>query len=78
MIVNGDAKVKGKLIYGLKNNKKFGYFSCDGQKSWNLLFDWLLLSKVYKDLDEKAQKSYLITLKSDSWFQKWHEEFSKF
>ena len=26
-------KSQRKPIYGLKNNKKFGYFSCDGQKS---------------------------------------------
>ena len=43
MTLKGDAKSKGKLTCGLKN----------------LHFDGLLLSKAYKDLDEKVQKSYV-------------------
>ena len=45
-------------------------------------FDWILLPKAYKDLDEKIQKSYVswhwrvskVWRKTDAWFQKWHEE----
>ena len=32
-------------------------------------FDELVLSKAYKDLDEKLQKSYLMTLKGDANFE---------
>ena len=52
----------------------------------NFHFDGILLSKVYKVLDEKVQKSYVSwhwrvmqsLQKTDSWFQKWHEKFSEF
>ena len=55
-------------------------------KSENLYFDQILLSKAYKDLDEKVQKTwshdtkewYKVWRKTDSSFQKWHEEFGKF
>ena len=55
-------------------------------KSENLHFDQILLSKAYKDLDEKVQKTwshgtnewYKVWRKTDSSFQKWHEEFGKF
>ena len=48
--------------------------------------DWILLSKAYKDLDEKIQKSYVSWpcrvmqgwKKADSWFQKWHEKLHGF
>ena len=45
MTLKDDAKFKGKL----KLKKKFS----------NTHFDRLLLSKAYKDLDEKVQKSYV-------------------
>ena len=46
MTLKGDAKFKGN-------------FHASSQKSENLYFDRILLSKAYKDLDEKLQKSYV-------------------
>ena len=83
----GDAKFKGKLTCGLKNDiRNLVNFHASSPKSGNLHFDWILLSKAYKDLDEKIQKSYVswhwrvskVWRKTDSWFQKWHEEFGEF
>ena len=34
-------------------------FHASSQNSENLHFDWILLSKAYKDLDEKVQNSYV-------------------
>ena len=60
MTLKGDAKFKGKLTCGLKNNlKNLLNFHSSSRKSGNLHFDGLLLSKSYKDLDEKIQKSYV-------------------
>ena len=62
MTLKGDAKCKGKLTRGLKNViKNWVNFHASSQKSENLHFDGLLLSKAYKDLDEKVQKCYVIT-----------------
>ena len=56
-------------------------------KSGNLHFDGLLLSKAFKDLHEEVQKSYVswhwkviqsLTKRTDSWSQKWDEEFGEF
>ena len=60
MTLKGDAKFKGKLTRGLKNDtKNLVNFHASSQKSVNLHFDWIVLSKAYKDLDEKIQKSYV-------------------
>ena len=60
MTLKGDAKFKGKLTGGLKNDTgNFVKFHASSRKSENLHFDGLLLSKEYKDLDEKVQKNYL-------------------
>ena len=64
MTLNGDAKFKGKPTCGLKNDLRnlviwFRMKNTSTQKSGNLPFDGLLLSKAYKDLDEKVQKSYV-------------------
>ena len=60
MTLKGDAKFKGKLTCGLKNNfRNLLNFHASSWKSGNLHFDGLLLSKAYKDLDEKIQKSYV-------------------
>ena len=60
MTLKGDAKFKGKLICGLKNDiRNLVNFHASSQKSQNLHFDWILFSKVYKDLDEKVQNSYV-------------------
>ena len=60
MTVKGDAKFKSKLTCGLKNNKRnLVNFYASSRKSENLPLDRILLSKAYKDLDEKIQKSYV-------------------
>ena len=52
--------LKEKLTRGLKNDKRnLVNFHVSSRKSENLHFDGLLLSKAYKDLDEKVQKSYV-------------------
>ena len=56
----GNAKFKGKLNCRLKNDiRNLVNFHASSRKSENMHFDWLLLSKAYKDLDEKIQKSYV-------------------
>ena len=59
MILKGDAKFKGKLARGLKNDKELVNFHASSRKFENLHLDWPLLSKAYKDLDGKVQKSYV-------------------
>ena len=60
MTLKGDAKFKGKLTCSLKNNlKNLVNFHASSQKSKNLHFDQILLSKACKDLDEKIQKTYV-------------------
>ena len=60
MILNGDAKFKGKLTRGLKNEiRNLVNFHASSRKSENLHFDGLVLSKAYNVLDEKVQKSYV-------------------
>ena len=55
-----DTKFKGKLICGLKSGiRNLVNFQTSSQKSENLHFDGLLLSKAYKVLDAKVQKSYV-------------------
>ena len=60
MKLKSDATFKGNLTRDLKNDiRNFVKFHASSQKSGNLHFDWLLLTKVYKDLDKKVQKSYV-------------------
>ena len=60
MSLKSDAKFKGKLTCGLKNGKRnLVNFHVSSRKSENFHFDGLLLSKAYKVLDEKVQKSYV-------------------
>ena len=61
MTQKGDAKFKGKLTCGLKNDlrRNLVNFHANSQKSVNLQFDGLLLSKAYKDLDENVKTSYV-------------------
>ena len=48
MTLKGDAKFKGKLTLGLKNDiRNLVSFNANSGKSENLHFDVLLLSKVY-------------------------------
>ena len=67
MTLKGDAKFKEKLTRGLTNDmKNLVNFHASNRKSENLYFNGLVLSKAYKVLDEKVQKSCLRTLKSDT------------
>ena len=60
MTLKGDAEFKRKLTWGLKNDiRNLVNFHVSSRKSENLHFDRMLLSKAYKDLDEKIQKSYV-------------------
>ena len=60
MTMKSDANFKGKVTYGLKNDiRNLVNFHASSRKSEKLYFDVFLLSKIYKDLDEKVQKSYL-------------------
>ena len=67
--LTGDAKFKGKLSRGLKNDiTNYVTFHASSRKSH---FYGLLLSKEYKDLNENVQLC-LMTLKSDAKFEeKW-------
>ena len=57
----GDVKFEGKLTCGLKNDiRNLVNFHASSRKSENLHFDQILLSKAYKYLDEKIQKSYVL------------------
>ena len=58
MTLKDDAKFKGKLAHGLKNDlRNLVNFHASSRKSESLHFDGLLLSKAYKVLEEKVQKS---------------------
>ena len=60
MTLKSVAKFKGKLTCHMKNDiRNLGNFHASSRKSENLHFDRILLSKAYKDLDEKLQKSYV-------------------
>ena len=59
MTLKGDAKFKGKMTCGLKNDvRNLVNFHEGSRKSENLHFDGLFLSKAYKDLDEEVKKSF--------------------
>ena len=60
MTLKGNTKFKGKLTCGLKNDlRNLVNFHASIRKSENLHFDGFLLSKAYKDLDEKVKKIYV-------------------
>ena len=60
MTLKGDVIFKEKLTSGLKNDiRNVINFHASSRKSENLHFDGLVLSKAYKFLDEKVQKSYV-------------------
>ena len=59
MTLKGDAKFKGKLTRGLKNDiRNLLNLHVSSRKSENFHFDGLFLSNAYKVLDEKVQKGY--------------------
>ena len=56
----GVAKFKWKLTCGWKNDiRNLVNFHASSWESENMYFDWIHLSKAYKCLDEKVQKSYV-------------------
>ena len=58
MTLMGDSKFKGKLVHGLKNDIRYLVnYHANSRKSEILHPDQLVLSKAYKELDEKIQKS---------------------
>ena len=60
MTLKGDAISKEKQTGGLKNDiRNLVYFHASSRISEKLIFDGLVLSKEYKALDEKVQKSYV-------------------
>ena len=80
MTLKDDAKFKGKLTCGLKNDlRNLVTFHASSGKSRNLHFDGSLLSKPYKEL-------CLVTLKNDTKFKEkltlgsknGHEQFGEF
>ena len=68
MTLKGDATFKGKLICCLKNHKRnLVNFHASSRTRENLHCDQILLSKAYKDLDEKnTEELLLMKLKSDA------------
>ena len=60
MVLKNDAKFKGQVARGLKNDiRSLVNFPASSRKSESLHFDGLFSSKAYKVLDEKLQKSYV-------------------
>ena len=60
MTLNCDTKFKGKMTRSLKNDiRNFVNFHANSRKSENLHCNGFILSKAYKILDEKVQKSYV-------------------
>ena len=60
MTQKGDTVFKEKLTGCLKNDiRNLVNFHASSRKSENLHFDGFVLSKAYKVLDEKVQKSYV-------------------
>ena len=58
MTLKGDVIFKEQLTGGMKNDiRNLVNFYVISRKSENLHFDGLVLSKAYKVLDEKVQKS---------------------
>ena len=58
MSMKGDAKFKQNLIFELKKYiRNLVNAHVSSRESENLQFDQILLTKPYKDLDEKVQKS---------------------
>ena len=69
MKLKGDPKFKGKMTPGLKNDiENLVDFNASSQKSENLHFNRIFLSKANKDLDGKVNTEELcfITLKIDA------------
>ena len=79
-------KFEEKLIFYFKNDKNLVNFDRSTKKSKNFHFDWSFLCKVYNVWPKKVQwsifhdteESCKIWRKTDLWFGKWHQEFSKF
>ena len=71
MTVKSDAKFKGKLTCGLKiDMRNLVNFHASRRMSEKLHFDWILLSKAYRNLDRQSTEELcFMTLKSDAKFE---------
>ena len=81
MTLNSDPKFKEKLPIFFEKWHKFEKwnlinFNSRGEKSENLPFDEIFLSKVCNVWAKIIQTRCVA--KKDLWFQKWHKEFGKF
>ena len=77
MTLNSDPKFKEKLTFCLKNDiRNLMNFNSSSEKSKNLHFDGIFLSKVC-NVWAKIIKSSCV-MKNDLWFQKWHKELVNF
>ena len=82
-VAKGVAKFKRKLTFDIRNLVNF---HASSWKSENVHFDWIHLSKAYKYYMKKYRRVMShdteewckVWRKTDSWFQKWHEEFGEF
>ena len=71
MTLKNDAKFKGKLTCGLKiDMRNLVNFHASRRMSEKLHFDWILLSKSYRNLDRKSTEELcFMTMKSDAKFE---------
>ena len=77
MTLKSDAKFTENLTFCLKNDmRNLTNFNSSGEKSENLLFDGIFLSKVSNAWPKIIQTSCVA--ENDLWFQKWHREFGEF
>ena len=61
MRMKSDAKFKGKLTCGLKNDiRNLVNFHASRRMSEKLHFDWILLSKAYRNLDLKKYRRVML------------------
>ena len=88
MTLTSDSKFGEKLTLGSKNDvRNLVSFNASSGKSENLLFDVLLLSKLYyvwakekfrSVIYHNIEERYKIGVGTNLCFEKWHEEFGRF
>ena len=70
MTLKGDAKFKGKLTLGLKNDKEFGSFSCKQSKVWKFTLWWAPFPQSIQSFRWRSiEEPCLITLKNNAKFK---------
>ena len=87
MVIKNNAKLEEELTCRFKIDIGIWHILTQALKSIKILrFNGLLVTKVYNVWAKKVQRSYFswycrvkqIWRKTDLWFEKWHEKFSKF